>query len=178
MFYQALLANGVDSVTAGVMFYAVSWFGPQWQVMKRVSMADDFATFALVKEKSFGLPTDVAAQLATAAGQPSPFAVNPLSVREFRAQPKKYGDFGKWLKVDGTFVNRPKEVPSMEAFKKATRTELSPALSSYGEAFRVYSPGPAMPEPSASDVARIKSWIETVQPTLAQMKQTPPVKVP
>jgi hypothetical protein len=179
MFYHALLASGVDSVTAGVMFYAVSWFGPRWQVMKRISVNNEFSAFVLVREKSFSLPTYVADQVATAVGQPSPSAVDLLSVREFRAQPEIYGDFlAKWLKVNDTFVVRPKELPPIEAFHKAARTELSPAFSSNGEAFRIYSPGPASPEPSSSDVARIRSWIEKARPTLAQLRGTPPRSVP
>ncbi|UUZ64073.1 DUF1353 domain-containing protein [Polaromonas sp. P1-6] len=64
MFYYAMLANGVDSDKAALMFYAVTWFGPKWQLVRNLS-----AQKAATPNNPFGVIASTATVLSPAGPQ-------------------------------------------------------------------------------------------------------------
>lgn len=180
MFYHALLANGVDSATAGLMYYAVSWFGPRWQILKRVASNEDYGTYAVLRRaEELNFPKRVVDQMATSVGQPSP---NAFPFAKFgKHRPGIGADFysSEWLFKDGISVKGPREIATAEAFAKSLERKWSqPFVKGSADDFRILSQGAVEPEPTQSDVERLKRWIDAAQPTLATLKATAPRQIP
>lgn len=177
MFYHALLANGVDSATAGLMFYAVSWFGPRWQILKRVASNEDFTTFAVLRSaEELNFPKQVLDQMATTAGQPS-----PTGFPRWKYPPRVAADAysSKWLFKDGALVEKVGEFATAEAFSKSLERKWSqPFARGSADIFGILSGGPAESDPSQFDVERLQRWINTTQPSLQTLKATPPRQIP
>lgn len=179
MFYHALLANGVSTNKAALMYYAVSWFGPQWDILKRISLNQDFGTFAVVRSMDDrDLTRDVIRQMAGSAGQPSPIDSTMFTGR-FEARPPGTKDTSRWLYKDGNGLDTPREYASSDAFLKSLEKAVSkPYVQAGGTAtFRLYSRGAAASPPTQEDVKRLETWIERESPSLAVLKSTPPNKV-
>lgn len=178
MFYHALLANGVDSNTAALMFYAVRWFGPRWEILKAVTLTTDYSAFAVIPStKAFDLPSAVVQQMSETAGQPSPLDWKYTSITEFNKGADNAKN-AKWLLKDGALVDRTGEIAAPGAFTKSVEKGISKQFSKSDELpFRLYSAGAATAEPSQAEVARLRTWIETAHPPLDVLKTTPPDQV-
>lgn len=177
MFYHAMLANGVDSITAGVMYFAVKWFGPQWQYLKRIGVTGDFEAHVVVRNfNDMKLGSVFFNEASAVAGQPSPQKVTLMQPYQARStfvdQP--------WLLRDGTQTTKHTDVPAPDAWDKSVQAGVSKSIpiNLLGDYVKVYSSGRLSKEPVQEDVERIKRWIAVNRPSLATMKQTPPERIP
>jgi hypothetical protein len=178
MFYQAMLANGVDSVKAGVMYYAVKWYGPRWEYLKKFGEAGGYETFAVVrssKELAFG--PDFFRQASAAAGQPSHVDVQMHVPYVQRAGKPFFNQ--PWLYSNGKALSELPARPRPDAWITALRGSVTSFdVGTVSEAVKLYSIGPANKALTEADVSRITNWIETDQPNLNTLKATPPEKLP
>jgi hypothetical protein len=192
MFYHAMLANGVDSNKAGAMFYAVSWFGPKWQLVPNLSKektATLNAPFGVVASTATPisrvndrLSAKDKTAVAAAFGQPSPTLASFPAPSQFSN--RKYGEFDpgtNWLLVGATNVNQPPhqgEETANRLYAKMAKVEiLDVGDPKQEESIRVltYAPPQALTQ---QDLDRIVQWVARDNPSLANMKATPPNLVP
>jgi hypothetical protein len=178
MFYHAMLANGVDSIQAGLMYYAVKWYGPQWQFLKKFGQTGGYETFAVVRSsKDLAFGSDFYRQASAAAGQPSPVDVQihvpyvQRAGKEISSEP--------WLYSDGKLLSELPATPRPDAWIIPLQgSVISFDIGAVRDAIKLYSTGPATKELTEADLSRIKNWITAGQPNLATLKATPPDKLP
>lgn len=192
MFYHAMLANGVDSNKASAMFYAVSWFGPKWQVVPNLAKekaANANSPFGMVASTAIPtskikeqLTTDEKTAVAAAFGQPSPVVISSPAPSKFATRVDSDFDPGtKWLLVGDTNVNQPPqqaEEAVNRSYAKMAKVEILDVGDSRQEdGFRVLTYA-SQRAPTQKDLDRIAQWVAQENPSLAKMKSTPPDRIP
>lgn len=189
MFYNAMLANGVDSIKAGLMFYAVSWYGPRWQLVRKFSLAPGKDSGPIYSAPTLRVLTDeelrpnskVISLLAKNVGQPSPFEKASMTSKPFQNRMKStYETNNKWLITNGIEVTSTPatDTEALENIyqKKPRPTVFNIASPDLDEKYRLLSWSP--PLPTQADVERITKWINHDKPSLLNLKNTPLDKVP
>lgn len=186
MFYHAMLANGVETHIAGTMYYAVYWFGPSWHILKGVSKTATgpavFETVRVTDSRELDIPQDILRKITITAGQPAPIDAGVKLLRGFGARYYPYTvPTEKWLRVNGSLVDRPAEPPFPEAFLKAAQAGYSQSyigIKTSAPIFQFYSTGPLVPNASEADAARVLAWVQQAKPSLAALRTTSPSSLP
>lgn len=187
MFYYAMLANGVDSNKAGLMFYLVSWFGPKWQLVPNLSIkkaATPSNPFGIIASSTtifspagqqLGLEEKTA--VIAVSGQPTPFIkdmprpalfVNRLEVG-FEAT-------ANWLVVNGKDVNQ-SPVKWSDNFNYLTMKRSKANVFDIGDpksaaSLRLLSyAAPTLP--TQQEVDLIAQWITRENPSLSSIRKMP-----
>lgn len=187
MFYYAMLANGVDSTKARIMFYAVSWFGPQWQLFQKAPPSKGVYATGTDSDIRAILTSDIQPSralvraMAITAGQPSPLTTEAISGRSFKDRLKDPVDPTNkyWLFKGGVEVASPTTIPvDKEAYLRAIKTHVEDIVASQVDAkFRLLNYGPTR-LPTKADVEQLTSWIEREHPSLPDLQKTPIDKIP
>lgn len=187
MFYHAMLANGVDSNKAGLMFYAVSWFGPKWQLFQKAPSAKNiYATGTDSDIRVIAVPDlkpsrELVKAMADTAGQPAPLMTGALATGSFKDRLNTSTGSGvkNWLFKEGVEVPTPSTIPlDRTAYFKTIKTRVEDIESSNSdEKFRLLNYGPSR-LPSKAEVERLTNWIERAKPSLAELQKTPIEKIP
>lgn len=181
MFYYAMLANGVDSSKAAMMYYAVNWFGPRWELITNRKIAAEMSSLTvttLIGEKQ--LNSYVKSVLATYANQP--YTTPGESEVKF-VERGAYSTFPKkidWLYSSSASgselvpVNlklaelKNKQLPDVRVVDLKFHDFPSEVrLLSYNQPKTV----------SLTELERINQWISETNPTLETLQSTPPEAV-
>jgi hypothetical protein len=187
MFYYAMLANGVDSNTAGAMFYAVSWFGPKWQLFQKappskgVYANDANSDIRVVLSTETKPSRELVRAMATTAGQPSPVATETIFTESFKDRLKSptNPNSRNWLFKEGKEVTSSSEVfLDKNAYFRGIKTQVDDIEASpFNATFRLLNYGPSR-QPTKADVERLTAWIEREKPSIADLQKTPIDKIP
>lgn len=187
MFYYAMLANGVDSNKAGVMFYAVSWFGPKWQLFQKappskgVYATDANSDIRVILSKEAKPSRELVRVMATTAGQPSPLVTETIFSESFRDRLKAptSPNSRSWLFKDGKEVASSSEIfLDKNAYFRGIKTQVDDIEASpFSTTFRLLNYGPSR-QPTKAEVERLTSWIEREKPSIADLQKTPIDKIP
>lgn len=187
MFYYAMLANGVDSNKAGLMFYAVTWFGPKWQLVRNLSIKK-----AATASNPFGVIASTATvfspagqqlrleeqrAVVAASGQPSPFITDTPRPSHFVNRVEVgFEANANWLIVGGKHVDQ-SPVKWKDDFKFLTMKRSKASIFDIGdpksdESFRLLSyTAPTLP--TQQEVDLIAEWIAREKPSLSSIRKTP-----
>lgn len=182
MFYTAMLANGVDSNRAAMMFYAVLWFGPKWHLIQKTALQsrpnvasqdiqDDSLKYAMLSNKQLAV-------IASSSGQPLP--LSKASFTEFSDRTiGTYEPSETWLKSAERKIEISKILATSQSAKYASaKSEVIDIPSSDTSSSIWLLSYQVRKQPTPSELEHIKAWIENEKPDLSLLKATPPNQVP
>lgn len=182
MFYNAMLANGVDSNKAAAMFYAVLWFGPKWHLIQKTALQSrpDAASQPLQVDelKYVTLSNDQLAAIASSSGQPPPLSKTSFTKFSDRTI-GTYEPSNAWLKSEEKKIEISKILATSQSTKYANaKSEVIDIPSSDASLSIWLLSYHVRKQPTQSDLERIKAWIENEKPDLNRLKTTSPDQVP
>lgn len=183
MFYDAMLANGVDSNKAAFMFYAVRWFGPKWAIkVKDTTMIINSIPYAFqaldpnIIKSNGKLTTAISIEY----GQPAPvnvFLPDKFSIRtenNFESKP------GWLINSANVVIQTPENIPNSYKIVKPSIVDIETIdtnIENTVSKFRVINYVSSV-APTTAEVQRLKAWIERENPTLDDLKNTKIENIP
>lgn len=177
MFYDAMLANGVDSNKAALMFYAVRWFGPKWVIKLKspsVLIGSASYTFQTLDPEIIKSNSQFTKMISVNTGQPAP--VNIILPNKFILRTENnFENNSSWLvNSSNVAIKTFENTPNPYKILKPTIVDIETADTNFediGTKLRVVSYVSSL-APSTAEIERLKAWIERENPTLDDLKKT------